>query len=227
MSYLKNSIYSILPTIIFIVIISSTVIAQNPSYLDSLSGKYALQFQISDNFNLTNFQGTTLSGKYNFGCRSAVRAGLTVNFNNSDAENTETLLDTNIVNTTNANQNIFGLTLRTQYIHYVPAMYDILFFFGGGPFVGFNSGTSESNANFNEPIHRKETLDDFYTGLDAIVGVEWFFDKSMSLSAEYGLRFSYNSSSRKLEEEHIIRETTFNRTLIEGGDINFGLSVYF
>ncbi len=197
------------------------------SYLDSLEGKYALQFQISDNFNLTNFQGTTFSGKYNFECRSAVRVGLTVNYNNADANSSETLLDTNIVNTTDANQNVFGLTIRTQYIHYVPTMYDILFFFGGGPFVGFNSGTNESNANYLDPMHRKETLDDFFAGLDAIVGVEWFFTKNMSLSAEYGLRFTYNSSTRKFEDEHSIRESTMKRYIIGGGDINFGISVYF
>jgi hypothetical protein len=81
---------------IFTFLNNSTIFSQTASHLDSLDGKYALQFQISDNFKLTNFQGTTFSGKYHFGCRNAVRVGLSVNLSNTDSEANQTLLDTNL-----------------------------------------------------------------------------------------------------------------------------------
>ena len=62
-------------SLFFILLIVATTNAQS-SYLDSLDGKYALQFQISENFTLSDFQGTTLSGKYQTGKRTAIRLGV-------------------------------------------------------------------------------------------------------------------------------------------------------
>ncbi|MCW9065275.1 MAG: hypothetical protein OQJ78_03190, partial [Ignavibacteriaceae bacterium] len=128
---------------------------------------------------------------------------------------------------TDANTNAFGMTIRTQYIHYIPAIYEIAFFIGGGPFVRFFNATNEVNYSNNNPTYRKETLDDFYVGLDLLVGVEWMFAKNMSLSAEYGIVFIYNSYTRKLEDSYSVTETTAKRYNIDNGDVNFGISVYF
>jgi len=218
----------ILLSILFLILISiSSTYSQSSSDLDSLEGKFALQFQISEDFTLTNFQGTTFSGKYHFGSRDAVRVGLSVNLNNSDAETNQTFLDTTLTVSSDANQNIFGMTVRTQYIHYIPGMYNIMFFFGGGPFVGFNNGTNEVNYSNYDPTYRKQTFDDFFAGMDLLVGVEWMFTKNLSLSAEYGIRFSYNSETRKLEDDDSIIESTIKRYNIDNGDVNFGISVYF
>ena len=225
---LISSNIRILLSILFLILISiSSTYSQSSSDLDSLEGKFALQFQISEDFTLTNFQGTTFSGKYHFGHRSAVRAGLSVNLNNSDAETNQTFLDTTLTVSSDANQNIFGMTVRTQYIHYIPGMYNIMFFFGGGPFVGFNNGTNEVNYSNYDPTYRKQTFDDFFAGMDLLVGVEWMFTKNLSLSAEYGIRFSYNSETRKLEDDDSIIESTIKRYNIDNGDVNFGISVYF
>ncbi len=224
---LINSNFRILFTLMSFYLISvPATYSQNTAYLDSLEGKFALQFQISDNFNLTNFQGSTLSGKYQFGRRNAVRVGLSVNLNNSDAETNQSFLDTSLTISSAGNQHAFGMTVRTQYIHYIPGIHEIAFFIGGGPFVGFNNITSE-NSYSNYPINRKETIDDFTIGLDILAGVEWMFTKDMSLSAEYGIRFSYNSSTRMIEDDHTISETTIKKYIIDHGDINFGISVYF
>lgn len=225
---LISSNIRILLSILFLILISiSSTYSQSSSDLDSLEGKFALQFQISEDFTLTNFQGTTFSGKYHFSSRDAVRVGLSVYLNNSDAETNQTFLDTTLTVSSDANQNIFGMTVRTQYIHYIPGMYDIMFFFGGGSFVGFNNGTNEVNYANYDPTYRKQTIDDFFAGMDLLVGVEWMFTKNMSLSAEYGIRFSYNSETRKLEDDYSIIESTIKRYNIDNGDVNFGISVYF
>ena len=81
--------------------INSTFISisssQNVSYLDSLDGKFALQFRITDNFSLSNFQGTILSGKYHFSKRDAIRLGISLSLSSSDSETELNRLDTTIV----------------------------------------------------------------------------------------------------------------------------------
>jgi len=61
---LISSNIRILLSILFLILISiSSTYSQSSSDLDSLEGKFALQFQISEDFTLTNFQGTNFSGK--------------------------------------------------------------------------------------------------------------------------------------------------------------------
>jgi hypothetical protein len=223
----KTNLIGIISLLLFFIVFTIDGLSQNESYLDSLDGKFALQFQVSDNFNLTNFQGTTFSGKYHLSPRSAIRLGFSVNMVNSDMENNQTILDTSLVVSANANQNVFGMTIRAQYIYYFPATNEIAFFAGGGPFIRFNTGTNEVNYSNNDPTYRKETLDDFYAGVDFLIGVEWMFTNSMSLSAEYGLMFFYEKYTRKVEDNHIVNETTAKRYNIENDSVNFGISVYF
>jgi len=63
--------------IIFVTFFNSILNAQI-SYLDSLEGKFSLQFQISNNFKLEEFQGTTFSGKFNIGKSEAIRLGVSL-----------------------------------------------------------------------------------------------------------------------------------------------------
>lgn len=213
---------------LFFFVFSFTCFAQNTSYLDSLEGKYALQFQISNNFNLTNFQGTTFSGKYHFGCRSAVRLGLSIDLLSTENDLNETRLDTSVTNSANSKQNGFGMTIKTQYIHYIPGVNDIAFFFGGGPFIRFNNTTLETNDPDTEPVlHNTEDISSTYLGVDLLIGVEWMFSKNMSLSAEYGIQFYHNSYTRESKSAFIKRKTTEKSFRITNGDLNFGISVYF
>ncbi|MGB5288021.1 MAG: hypothetical protein WBN42_05990, partial [Ignavibacteriaceae bacterium] len=71
---INSNIRILLSFLFFFQLFMSTVFSQSSSNLDSLDGKFALQFQISDNFKLSNFQGTTFSGKYHFGKMDAIRA---------------------------------------------------------------------------------------------------------------------------------------------------------
>lgn len=202
--------------------------AQAAARLDSLNNKFALQFQISQNFNLSNFQGTTFSGKYNFGKRSALRLGLSLDINNMESEYTETRFDTTANFFGDSKSDMLSITARTQYIHYFPGLMDIAFFLGGGPFVTMASGTSEANDNAFDPAYsRKDKIDNFTAGLDFLIGVEWLFAEDMSLSAEYGIRFSYFDNERSVTEQNRTREVKEKAYRISRGDLNFGLTVYF
>jgi len=226
---LISSNIRILLSILFLILISiSSTYSQSSSDLDSLEGKFALQFQISEDFTLTNFQGTTFSGKYHFSSRDAVRLGLSLDFGDSDVDATTNQYDSvNVVNI-NSEQNSFGITFNTQYIRYISGTNDVAFFGGVGPFITFNTSTTEGKTSgFPEDINYKESNDVFAVGLDLILGVEWFFCRNMSLSVEYGLKLSYRSTTRKYENDYILRETEDKTYRAMGNNVNFGISIYF
>lgn len=202
--------------------------AQAAARLDSLNNKFALQFQISQNFNLSSFQGTTFSGKYNFGRRSVVRLGLSVDMIDVKSEFTNNRLDTSVVFSGSSQQNVLGFNVKTQYIHYIPSEHNIVFFVGGGPFIGYTKGTAESSESAYLPEYKRtQKIDNFIAGIDLLIGTEWMFTEYMSLSAEYGIRFLYNS--RESSSTDNFNEYTSNETIyrISGGDVNFGITVYF
>ena len=114
----------------FILSLVSTTNAQT-SYLDSLDGKFALQFQISENFTLSNFQGAILSGKYQLGKRSAVRLGISLFFDDSRLDRQDTYIDTLNTNNEskgNSDRNSVGFTINSQYIAYLVSTDDIGFY---------------------------------------------------------------------------------------------------
>ncbi|MDH3267831.1 MAG: hypothetical protein OEM46_03145 [Ignavibacteria bacterium] len=203
--------------------------SQNASYLDSLDGKFALQFQISDNFQLSNFQGTTFSGKYHFGKMDAIRAGLSIDFGKSDGDAETNQYDSVNVAEASYNSNNFSMTLKTQYIRYFVETDGIAFYGGTGPFVTYSTSTNESETTgTSNDKHYKDMSDNFILGVDFIAGVEWFFIKNMSLSAEYGFNFSYRSrSSERRIDNGLYSDSNEKVYRFSGNDINFGITVYF
>ena len=129
----------------------------------------------------------------------------------------------------NYNSNNFSLTLKTQYIKYFDETDGIGFYGGIGPFVTYSTSTNESEtAGTPDDKHYKDTYDIFILGIDFIAGVEWFFIKNMSLSAEYGFNFSYNSRTAAREMDNGLYSDSNDKLYrFSGNDINFGITVYF
>jgi len=219
----------ILLSILFLILISiSSTYSQSSSDLDSLEGKFALQFQISEDFTLTNFQGTTFSGKYHFSSRDAVRLGFTFELSDSEIKADVTHLDTTDSDQSKDNINRFGFTINSQYIHYFTVTDNIAFFGGAGPFISFFDQNSERVITENgTEINRKISRSGYTAGLDLITGVEWWFHEQMSLSAEYGLKFNYTNSEDKFNDDVIEGESEINSFHIIGNTVKFGISVYF
>jgi len=114
-SFLKIYFSFLFTSLLFV----TTGFSQSTSYLDSLDGKFALQFQINENFRLSNFQGSTLSGKYHFSSRDAVRLGLSLSFSDFDGKVSSNVLDTINVNTNKIDNSSFGIKVNAQYIKYI------------------------------------------------------------------------------------------------------------
>ena len=224
----RSKISFLLTSLIISLTYSGIGFAQQASYLDSLDGKFALQFQITDNFSLTNFQGTVLSGKYHFSRRDAIRIGVSLNLRGSDAEYEIKYFDTTAVDNSKLDDNKFEIIVNTQYIRYMNVSESIAFFGGIGPFINFFNLTRERTIKAGEIDDKLETeTNGFTTGLDMIIGVEWWFHKHMSLSAEYGIQFAYRSSENIIRDEEKEGKTEYTTYDLTGNQINFGISVYF
>ena len=214
-------------SLLFSILILSTINAQS-SYLDSLDGKFALQFQINENFSLSDFQGTTLSGKYHLGKRSAIRLGLNVSFDDSDIERESIIRDT-INYFESSNVNGVSININSQYLNYLVAANDIGFYLGAGPSVGFGHSEGESKYEITDSTVEKGSgsSNNFTLGFDLIAGVEWSFYKNMTLSAEYGIAFYYTNRAEKSESTSRNDERTTKIFRLTAKSVNFGLSVYF
>jgi hypothetical protein len=223
-SKIKNCFSFLIAAFIFI----STGFSQSTSYLDSLDGKFALQFQINENFSLSDFQGTVISGKYHFSKRDAIRLGLEIILSDSEYETIVNNLDTNIVDQSVTDTNNFGFTINSQYIHYIRGTDNISLFGGIGPYFRYYKSTRNRELVVDEIENIIESENENYgIGLDLLVGVEWWFHKYMSLSAEYGLKFSYLSSKSSFEDDSVKGESESKAYNISGNHINFGITVYF
>jgi hypothetical protein len=235
MKHKKYHLIYFFSLLLFIFSFISTTSAQT-SYLDSLDGKFALQFQISENFTLTSFQGATLSGKYHPGKRSALRLGIELFSNNWNYDSEENTIDTSNVNfwtKGNEDGNYIGITINFQYLAYLVSMEDIGFYFGSGPTFSYGKWEKEDGYSYSIPNDFSASSSDksIWIGLDVIAGIEWSFYRNMSLSAEYGLEFSYRHGTEKYSTKNEFKTTTNERTYESfniGADyVNFGISVYF
>ena len=152
----KSKINVLVSLLCFCAIFISTSFSQNISYLDSLDGKFALQFQINENFSLSDFQGTVLSGKYHFSSRDAVRLGVSLDFGDSESKTEVTRLDTAQIDNADQDRNQFGVTINTQYIHYIVTTEDISFFSGIGPFLYYFNQTTQRDISEGGEKYSKE-----------------------------------------------------------------------
>ena len=230
--FLRTKSFAVLSLICFVFSFSNISLPQT-SYLDSLDGRFALQFQITENFSLSSFQGTIFSGKYNFSPKSAFRTGLSINFGDSESDESSSRTDTNLVNNGEDKHNSFNITLKTQYIYNMIITDNIGFFIGGGPFLEYTDVESESKWNNNQSNgSRTYSSNIIGFGMDLINGVEWMFTENMSLSAEYGIKFKYLTSEEKRTSivsigNGEIQESNNKVFSITGNHINFGITVYF
>ena len=202
----------------------SLVIAQHDNANNSLKeGERALQFQVTDNFNISSFTGTTLSYKIQRSQDKAFRLGLGLNtsFENGAEPSTSGEQD---ITTYGAN-----VDASFTWMNYVNPNADLKFYYGLGPAVNFGYSQDEIKTDQISEEVTETTL-----GLSALgyTGVEWFFQKSMSIHAEYRASFDY----RWTNEDIILEGTSGADTTSEinntnysfgGNGVHLGVSLYF
>lgn len=183
------------------------------------SGARALQFQITDDVNLESFSGTILSFKWQRTNRTAYRAGLSLNgdYSTNTRESGADELDNS--------RGGFDLLLNFSWMNYINPQDDVKFYYGYGPQVGggYNQRTVEDS--FDEEKVKRMMLS---VGGLGYAGVEWFFQKSMSIHAEYQASVRYLHINQNIERDQGSDNKETSRGFHLGGDgVVFGVSVYF
>ena len=220
MTLIKRLLYITILSPLLTFTIAQAQDTEQPSPL--AEGSKALQFQISDNFNLNSFSGTLVSYKRHLSEDRANRIGLSLNsryttsdFPDDDNERDDS--DTDI-----------SLGIEYTRMHYTNPDSEIKFYYGYG--TGVNFGYDRS---VRDETNLKITDRSALYGISGIgyAGVEWFFHSSMSLHAEYrgAIRLSHRRAKRTTESNSVEDTNRNNGTSFSlGGDgVRFGLSVYF
>ena len=205
------------------------------------AGKWALQFQINNNFTLSSFQGAIISAKYHLTDSKAIRFGVGGNytFRENNAGNLQD--DTYSYSGQESDTKNYSISISTQFLSYIIPDKEVLLFWGVGPMVQYSKSTQNQTNQSNISSVSTETNDtnnshawDF--GASAVLGVEWFAAKSFSLHAEYGVSLLYNwgesiySYSNKNSQNPEISGTSSQNQrnwFFNANSVRFGLSVYF
>ena len=198
---------------------SSSKISQDQ--INSLEkGSWSLQFQFSNYFRLTSFQGLSFSMKRHFTTNHAARFGFSPSFKNTEDESSEY---------TGSSFNVdYLIKISSDYIYYFnPESKKINLFTGIGPVFEYSYDNSISHNNILKSI---ETI--YSGGINFILGVEWFLNNYISIHSEYGVRVSYEITDReyyRYDENNIPITTTTHKSKnysFQSNSVNLGLSLY-
>jgi len=206
-------------------------------------GSWSLQFQISNNFTLDEFQGSTISAKRHFSSNSALRFGIGLTSVSTDDEYTSSEI---------YNYSSFGegkreytyniIEFNFYYLYYPNPEKKLNFYFGGGPSIGYsdyddvqNSTEVNQDTIFIETTYNNE-INSYSIGIHGLLGVEWFVNRSISIHAEYLSSFTYEQEERELtslrtstnhEDNKRTLKTDKSGFELRANGVKFGLSVYF
>jgi opacity protein-like surface antigen len=195
---------------------------------DSTSFKrYAIQFQITENFQLKEFQGAFISGKYHFTKAHALRFGFTIGIDSKELTTEQKYVNDSWEENLNNNTKEYLFQINTQYIYYNDILDGVSLFLGTGPFLGYEYGESIRLTQTN-PGRNELTNTDWSIGLKVIVGMEYFIISNLSFLAEYSPWFGYTYSKSEVKNGDI----SASRSILDGielsaEEVKFGLSVYF
>jgi hypothetical protein len=195
-------------------------------------GSWSVQFRITNDFVLSDFQGGTLSAKRHFSDKKAVRFGLSLSGNTGDSEE-RSVLGPMIDGTGNG----LSVGLSLQYLVYPSPQKSVMAFFGAGPYFNF-SRSNQTSTKQTVPSSRTKWENSVWSaGISGLLGVEWFVSRSLSFIAEYASSLGYNSAS--VEEMNEVQapsgdfaranESRRDASVFRLGSesVKFGLSVYF
>ena len=199
-------------------------------------GKWALQFQITDDFGLKPFNGMSLSAKRHISSKSAFRLGVNVDmrYTDSDEEGFIAYDDTlSYDRLETVSDNSLSLQFDLLYLNYPNAGADLNWYWGVGPLVRLSRANREqTRQSYTQERYTKYETNSWRIGILGAIGVEWFAVEGISLHAEYRAYGAYESASREnrleTEDSHILEDTSDDDSWIfDGGQTIFGVSLYF
>ncbi len=212
-----------------------------------VQGSWSLQFRISNNFTLSNFQGALISAKRHLSDKSAVRFGLSFSGSTGDistddiSSRVDSLMNNATNNSSDGELSDISVGATTQIMFYTTSDKKIDFYFGVGPDLTYSRSKHDYDLQYIQsdfPIRNGKDINysRLWTfGLLGSWGVECFVTKKLSLMAEYGAGLGYYSRYRETKHIEYLEDMTTTRLRTEeenrfrfySSNVNFGLSVYF
>lgn len=187
-----------------LLLLTPVLFAQSGS--GSAPADYALQFQLSSDLTITDFQGGTLSGWMKSGGKYDYRFG--VEFA-TVSDKTENALDMTECET------FIGLSF--QLLHHT-SWRTICLYYGFGPYISYASSKTSYDGT-GAPDDVKSSA--FNIGGVGVLGAEIFVRRDISFSAEYGIAAGYGSSKNDATD---IKTSTL---YLANRSVKLGMSVYF
>lgn len=203
----------------------STRINQKSAQNESIQsrGKWALMFQIDQNFTLKDFSGALISFQKSLSDKNALRLGLNLNGGYTDQVNSPT-------QTTRTGK--FNIGISLNYLWYLHSNRKIRFYYGLGPDIAFGYNHSKNSQNSGVNITKQINASE-KAGLNGVAGVEWFVNPKISLVAEYvpELTGTFTSNITKTSNStsnfNTHSKTTSKEIHLGATPVRFGVSVYF
>lgn len=188
-----------------------------PAGEDAWTDRWALQFQITNNFTLGDFQGSVISAKRQFSERRAFRFGAAV------SSSFRNRTDEGIAGEQSRDRNTHFIRLNAQFVRYPVTERALKMYWGVGPTARFGRSKQEPGSGGTET--RQWTV---AGGAEGRLGVEWFVQSQISLTAEYGAGLEYErhvqTTDLEGDREQKLTETRF---ALGARPVRFGVSVYF
>jgi hypothetical protein len=142
-------------------LVSSVAVAQDGNAQNSLvDGKSALLFEVNGDFDLTSFEGATVSLKHHHADNRAYRASITVNLASQDSESQAGGPSASY------SSDSYELSLFLNRLYYHSPGSATTVFYGFGPRAGL-SGQKSTNVNLVNGIRQEFTTDGWDVGLVA------------------------------------------------------------
>jgi hypothetical protein len=200
-------------------------------------GTWALQFTIDRDFQLSSFQGATISLKKHRSDGSAWRLGLGLAL---AFDRFEEFSLSKSIGKRDTDENSQAINIIIQKIVYLDPDASINFFYGYGPKASYSHSNSKRTDTTPPPSiassKREIALHSFSAGISGVVGVEWFATESISILAEYGTILAYSTSKRTSTSRSTSESGTTNISTtdkvsngfsLSADAVKFSLSAYF
>jgi hypothetical protein len=210
-------------------------------------GQWAIQFQVTNNFTLSHFNGANFAAKYHFSERSALRLAVSAAAEDKTLDERQAYYFDEIYDgdylTKKSSGYDFDITIEPQYIYYITYKRNPAVYLGAGLTFGLNMDESKLTYDLYQDLEkysrefREIEISGFSLGISALAGVEIFLNEYLSLHAEYASSFTYSSDDTKDNRRKQNLDSGYERvTNTNYSDEKFrlryesvllGLSVYF
>ncbi|KUG26002.1 hypothetical protein ASZ90_004168 [hydrocarbon metagenome] len=199
-----------------------------------LTGKFALMFQIDQNFDLNSFQGMSFAGKYFFSDDWGVRLVFETYYGESDENSSYHQHRSGYYQNDRDDRDIVSYKVIPSIMYKFQNNNNFKFYIGAGPFVAYSNNEYAEVMNRSEGETNKinERYKNYAIGFTFFTNVEWFVSDNISLSAEYGFEYSYLETEAwngYFSDDVLMEERTTNNTkkLFQDLPISLGVSIYF